>query len=718
MQAFAQWTVRRRWWVIGGWLVLVLALTALARLSGGAVYSNDFRFTGYDSQAARVLLEQQFPSAAGDSDQIVFHTTAGKVTDPAVHETVQAMIARVARLPHVVGVSDPYAPPGQAIARDGATGFATVTFDTDANGLPEDAVTRVIDSARAARTATLQVELGGQAIEQTVSAGPGAATFAGLAAAVLVLLLLFGSVTAMLMPIITALLAILAGTQVNALISRALDLNSATEAIALMIALGVGIDYSLFVVSRYRVLLAEGKEPRTAAAQSVNTSGRAVLSAGCLVVLALLGMLLLRVTITDAIAVTAAVEVALTMTAAITLLPAMLSLLGHRVNSLKVPGRHPGRSLRLDAWVGLVRRRRWLFAVAVTGLLVALAAPIATMRLGSSDAGADPANSTTYKAYTLLANGFGPGVNGPLILAVAMPGPDGAAALADLATAVRADRGVSSVSPPHTDPSGSAAVVEVYPRTSPQSAPTSDLVHRLRDSVIPRATAGTGLVVHVGGPTATFIDLSSLLASRLVPFVAVVVAIGFLVLLVQFRSVAIPLTAAALNLLSVTAALGVVVAVFQYGWTGLPTGPVQFALPVMMFAIVFGLSTDYQVFLLTNMHQEWRAHHDNDRAVRTGMRRVSGIITGAALIMVAVFGSFVLGGQRLLEEIGVGLAVAVALDAFLIRFILVPAVMFIIGRRNWLLPRRLTWLPRLHAEPESPPVEPVPAVVGSAPRAR
>jgi putative drug exporter of the RND superfamily len=623
MHEFARGVVRRRWWVIGGWLVLVLGLTAVSRLAGGAVYSNDFHFSGYDSQAARVMLEQQFPSAAGDNDQIVFHATAGQLTAPAVRDRMRAMLAAVRTLPHVVGVADP------DVAEGGATAFATVTFDADANRLPKAAVTRVIDTARAARTPDLQVELGGQAIEQTESAGPGAATVVGLGAAVLVLLVLFGSVVAMLMPIMTALIAILAGTDVNAVLSHGLDLNSATEAVALMIALGVGIDYSLFVVSRFRTLLAAGEDPEAAAAGAVNTSGRAVVFAGCLVMLALLGMLLLRVTITDGIAVTAAVEVAFTMVASITLLPAVLSLLGHRINRLRVRGQRPA-SNRLAAWTRLVRRRRWLFAGAVTGLLLALAAPVVTMRLGSSDAGTDPAGTTTRKAYDLLADGFGPGVNGPLLLAINMPTP---AALQELANAVRADPGVSSVSPPRVNPAGTAAVMQVYPRASPQSAQTSDLVHRLRDSAIPHAT---GLTVHVGGPTATFIDLSSLLAGRLLPFVAVVVAIGFVVLLALFRSVVVPLTAAVLNLLSIGAALGVVVLVFQSG-----SAPVQFALPVMMFAIVFGLSTDYQVFLLTNMHHEWNEHHDNDRAVSTGMTRVSGIITGAAIIMIAVFGFFV-----------------------------------------------------------------------------
>jgi len=716
MQAFARWSVRHRWWVIGGWVVLVLGLGVLSRLAGGATYTNDFAFSGYDSQDARVVLQEQFPHAAGDSDQIVFHTESGKVTDPAVRGRMQAMIKQVARLPHVAGVTDPYVSGGQAVSPDQATAFATVTFDAEANDLPKDAIHAVIDTAQAARTPAVQVELGGQAIAQTQSAGPSLATAAGLGVAALVLLVLFGSVTAMLMPILTALIAIAAGISVNALISHLMPINTSTEAIALMIALGVGVDYSLFIVSRFRSLLAEGRTAHQAAAGSVNTSGRAVLFAGALVVLALLGMLLLGVSITDGIAVTSAVEVAFTMAASLTLLPAVLSLLGRRVNSLRVPGRHPDRpaaiSPRLHAWARLVRRARWPLAAGTIIVLAVMAMPVLTLRLGSSDASADPPDTTTHKAYTLIADGFGPGANGPLVLAATLPAPSGTrvpgtgapdtTAIANLVKAIKSDPGVGSVSPPRTNPAGTAAVLQVYPITSPQSAATGDLVHRLRDTVIPRATAGTGMAVHVGGPTATFIDLSSLLGRGLVPFIGVVVAIGFVVLLMVFRSLAIPLTAAVMNLLSIGAALGVVVAVFQHGWTGLATGPIHFALPVMMFAIVFGLSTDYQVFLLSRVQEEWHTHHDNARAVHDGMGRVSGIITSAAVIMVAVFGSFIVGGQRLLQEIGVGLAVAVALDAFLIRFIAVPAIMYILGDRNWRFPRWLRWLPRLHIETDEP----------------
>lgn len=717
MRSFAWWPARHPWLVIAGWVAVVLLALGLSAAAGGAKYDNNITLpSGYGSQQAQALLQRDFPQAAGDQDQIVVHTTAGRVTDPAVRGRLAAMFTRMARLPHVAAVASPYDSRGQAISRDARTAFAVVTFDAQANDLPAGAVTTVIAAAQAARTPTLQVALLGEAVENSESSGPSQATVVGLGVAVLVLLVLFGSVVAMLMPIVTAGVAIGAGIGVNSLITHVLNENTATLAIALMIALGVGIDYSLFIVSRFRGLLAGGRRPDEAAAGSVNTSGRAVLLAGSIVVLALLVMLMLGVSITTGIAVGAAVEVAFAVAAALTLLPAVLSLLGPRVNRLRVPGRHPTGSTgsaRLSAWATLVRKTRWATAAAVIIVLGALALPLLAVQLGEPDASADPPGSTTRQAYHLLADGFGPGFTGPLVVAATLAtapraAPSDTAVLGRLASSIRSQPGVASVIPPQVSPAGTAAVLQVYPATSPQAAATGDLVSRLRGTVIPRATAGTGVTAYVGGPTATYIDIAAVLSGRLLPFVAVVLVIGMAALLMVFRSVAIPLTAAAANLLSIGAALGVVVAVFQFGWTGLPPGPVDFAIPVMTFAIVFGLSTDYQVFLLSRVHEEWLARHDNARAVHDGMTRVSSVITGAAVIMIAVFASFVAGGLRLLQEIGTGFAVAVALDAFLIRFALVPALMYILGDWNWRLPGWLNWLPRLHVEsagtePPGPP---------------
>ncbi|MGW0665107.1 MMPL family transporter [Streptodolium elevatio] len=703
MRVFGQWSVRHRKWVIGAWVALLLLLAGVATLAGGQDYKNSISLPESDSQTAQAITRDAFPTAAGDVDRIVIHSTSGALTDPATRDRVQPMLKQVAELPRVVSVTDPYANRDQAISKDGKTAFATVTFDATADELPKQAVSRVIETAQSARAPALEVELGGQAIEQSASSGPGPLLAIGLAAPVLVLLLLFGSVTAMLMPLLTALVALGAGFCVNALITHVMDLGTSSEAIASMIALGVGVDYSLFIVSRFRDLLAEGADPRKAAAEAVNTAGRAVLFAGGIVVFALLVLLLFGVSITSGIAVASAVEVFFTMVAALTLLPAVLSLLGHRVNSLRVPGRRVTRSTgispRSAAWSRLIQRRRWVATSGVLALMVLLSLPVLDLHQGNPDAGTDPPSSTSYKAYHLLADGFGPGFNGPLQLVATLPAPSDPGVLTSLADTIAADTGVASVGVPRVNPDGTVAVLSVTPTTSPQAAATADLVHRLRDTVIPRATAETGVHVHVGGPTAGFIDLSEKLGSRFLPFIAVVLAIGFVLLLLLFRSLAIPLTAAVLNLLSISAALGVVGFVFKHGLTGLPPAPVSFAVPVMMFAIVFGLSTDYQVFLLTRVQEEWLTHHDNARAVRDGMGRVNGVITGAAVIMIAVFGSFALGGELLFQQIGIGFAVAVALDAFLLRFVLVPAVMHILGDRNWRLPRQLIRLPRIHLEP-------------------
>ncbi len=704
MRSFAQWSVRHRRWVIGGWLAAVLVLVGLSQATGASYNDNVTLPSGYGSQQAQTLLNRHFARAAGDQDQIVVHVSTGTVTDPAIRDYLDAMFNHVARLPHVASVASPYDSQGQAISHDGRTAFATVTFDAPANDLPNSAVQTVIRTAQAARSPTIQVALLGEAIENTESSGPGQATFVGLGVAVLVLLVLFGSVIAMLMPILTVLVAIGAGISVNAFISHVMNLNAATLAVALMIALGVGVDYSLFIVSRFRTLLAQGHTPQQAASGAVNTSGRAVLFAGTIVVLALLGMLLLGVSITNGIAVSAAIEVAFTMLAALTLLPAVLSLLGGRVNRLRVPGRHPASlavagSGRLSAWATLVQRRRRVLTVAVVAVLLVLALPLLSLHLGEPDASADPPSSTTHQAYELLTQGFGPGFTGPLLLAAELPNPADIAVVKHLVAIARAEPGVASVTPVQVNPARTAAVVQVYPTTSPQATPTSQLVHRLRDTTIPAAVTGTGVTVYVGGPTATYIDLADLLASRLLPFLTVVLAIGFLLLLLVFRSLAIPITAVVLNLLCIGAALGIVVGVFQHGWTGLSAGPVNFAVPTMTFAIVFGLSTDYQVFLLSRIKEEWDDHHDNTRAVHDGITQASSIITSAAIIMIAIFGSFTVGGQLLLQQFGVGFAVAVALDAFFIRFALVPAVMYLLGDRNWQLPSWLRWLPKLHAEP-------------------
>jgi RND superfamily putative drug exporter len=638
---------------------------------------------------------------------------------------VSATIARVSKLPHVTAVVSPYDAGSRAISPGGTIGFATVTFNEQASQLPKAAVQRVISSAESARSSTLQVELGGQAIEQAQQASIGFATLVGILAAMVILLISFGSFVAMGLPIVTAALGLAAGIGVIGLTSQIIDIADFGSQLALMIGLGVGIDYALFIVTRYREnYRSNGGDVDAAVEGAMSTSGRAVLFAGVTVVIALLGMFALGVNLLNGVAIAAALGVVLVLAASLTLLPALLRLAGRRIGEA---GR--GRAARVSdgpgfwaRWVGAVQRRPALSAVAATAVMLALAAPALGLRLGASDAGNDPAGQTTRKAYDLIAEGFGKGFNGPLQLAVKLPRANASTELAQLGAALRTTPDVASVAAPRLDAAGGTASIQVYPRSSPQSAQTTSLVTRLRGSVLPPIERVTGTTVYVGGATAIQVDFAHVLSSKLPLFIGIVIALSALLLLVVFRSFVIPLQAAVMNLLSIGAALGVVQAVFERGWLssvfGVSPGPIEAFIPVMAFAIVFGLSMDYEVFLISRVHEEWQARGDASAAVREGVAHTGRVISAAALVMVAVFGSFALGGSRVLELFGVMLATAVFLDAFVIRMILLPAVLELLGPRTWAFPRGLDRrLPRLAIEPHTAPRRahpPVPALEEAA----
>jgi RND superfamily putative drug exporter len=697
MSRFARWCVRHRWLVIIGWLVALVVLVGVARGAGDA-YANNFELPESDSQEAMDLLEEKFPSQSGATAQVVFHTTEGLVADAAVREPMGEVFAEIAELPHVVGVESPYEQGrDRAISSDRRTAFATVQFDAPAPELDGEVTDAVTDTAQAAATDTLQVELSGGAVGPETSESERY----GLIAAVIILLVMFGSVVAMGLPIITALCALAAGMSVIGLMTHVLDIANITSVMAAMISLGVGIDYALFIVSRFRAQLAQGRPVEDAVVTAIDTSGRAVLFAGLTVVIALLGLLLLGIRLLQGMAVGTSVGVLFTMIAALTLLPAVLGALGHRVNKLRVPGRHPERAPAVspfwDRWAQMVQRRPWTTFLLSGGLLVLLLVPAFSLRLGSSDAGNDPEDSTTRQAYDLLADGFGPGFNGPLLVVAELPDAGGIADVKALAADVGDDPGVAGVTPVTPNPDGDIATFQAYPSSAPQDEATSDLVHHLRDDLIPDSTRGTGLDVHVGGSTATFIDLGELITERLPLFIGGVIALSLLLLMAVFRSILIPLKAAAMNVLAIAAGFGVLVAVFQWGWLGdlfgvTRVGPVESFLPVIVFAILFGLSMDYEVFLLSRVREEWVHTGDNSRSVRAGLGATGGVITAAALIMITVFGSFILGGERITQELGLGMASVVLLDAVVVRMALVPSVMELMGRFNWYLPR---WLDRL-----------------------
>ena len=699
MLNIARWTMAHRRIVVVAWIVAAVGIFAVSS-SVGKKSASDLTLPGTGSQQAANLLTSRFPAQAGDADQIVFHARTGTLTSAADRATIGTTLAKVARLPHVTGVVSPYAAGAHSISRNGTIAFATVSFDERAGRVPKSAVNRVIATSEAARSASLQVEFGGQAIEQAQQSSLGFATIVGIAAAVLILLISFGSFSAMGLPIATALLGLGAGLGVITLASHVIAMPDFASELALMIGLGVGIDYALFIVTRFRESYRRnGGDVRQAVEAAMNTSGRAVVFAGATVVIALLGMFALGVSVLNGAAVAAAIGVVLVLTASLTLLPALLGFAGRRIGEAGSRGgdedADTGRPGFWHRWVHQVQRRPAVTAIAATALMLVFAAPALGLRLASSDAGNDPATQTTRQAYDLLAKGFGPGFNGPLQVAVALPKAHDTAALKQVTAAVAATPGVASVAAPRLNPTATAAAVTAYPTTSPQSAQTSGLVARVRGDVLPPVERTTGARVYVGGATASQVDFSHVLSSKMPLFIAVVIALAGLLLLLVFRSLVIPVQAAVMNLLSIGAALGVVQAVFERGWLGglfgVQAGPIDAFIPVLTFAIVFGLSMDYEVFLVSRVHEEWTARGDASAAVREGLARTGRVITAAAAVMVAVFGAFAISGNRVLEMFGLAMATAVFLDAIVVRLLLLPAVLQLLGRTTWTLPR---WLER------------------------
>ncbi len=694
----AQWAVRHRRTVVIGWLVLLIGALGLAG-AVGTKFANNFSLPGTESQRAADLLKRDFPAQAGDSDQIVLAARQGAVTDAAVRSRVAPMLAAVARLPHVTGVVSPYTTKGaRAISPEGKVAFATVTFDEKANVLPPAATERVITVAKSAGSPQLQVALGGQAIEQVQKPSLGAATAIGLLAAIIVLLVTFGSLIAMGLPIITALLGLGTGIGLAGLASRLIGMPDFATELAAMIGLGVGIDYALFIVTRFRENYLVDGDVQSAIVGAMDTAGRAVLFAGLTVIIALLGQFALGVEFLYGLAVASSLAVLMTMLAALTVLPALLSRFGERIGRRR-GGRRRGRRTSAASnaptgfwvrWSGFIERHPWQGAIAGLAIMLTLCAPALALRLGNSDAGNNPLGQTTRQAYDLLAKGFGPGFNGPLQVVASLPRPNDTAVLTSIASALRATSDVASVSAARLSPRGLTAVFSVYPRSAPQALATTELVSTLRQRTLPPLAASTATTLLVGGTNAITIDFTHVLSNKLPLFIAVVVLLSALLLLVVFRSLVIPLQAAVMNLLSIGASLGVVVAIFQWGWLGsifnVKGAPIQAFIPVMLFAIVFGLSMDYEVFLISRVHEEWTRTRDPRQAVRHAVASTGRVITAAATIMICVFLSFVVGGERVLELFGLSLASAVFLDAFIVRSLLLPSVLQILGRRTWALP--------------------------------
>ena len=712
MASFARWCYRHRVIVVIAWLVVLFSVVGIERVVGSS-YSNTFSLPGTESARAQTLLTSALPKQAGDSDTIVWHVKSGKVTDPAVQAQIEALLNKVAASPSVAAVRSPYVPAGAAqISRDGTIAYATVDFTKLAQSLPKADVKHVIALVKAANAGSLQVEIGGQAIEQVSMTPPSNSEAIGLIAAAIIILIAFGSFMGMLLPLIAAVVALGTATFAVDLFTHAVSVAVLAPTLAALIGLGVGIDYALFIITRYRDGLKAGHTPEEAAVRSLNTAGRAVLFAGGTVCAALLGLLVLRLSFLDGLAYASVITVLLTVATALTLLPALLGFMGTRVLSrrerrqLAESGPQVGHTTGFWArWAHFVSRHPVVLALIAVIVMLTLASPVLNLRLGLSDAGNDPASTTTRKAYDLLAAGFGPGSNGPLLLVAQVGSPADTAALGKLTQSLQTVPNVAAVVPFPSKPGAKVAIVEVIPKTAPQDVPTSNLITHLRSVVIPAAEQGTSLRVHVGGATAIFDDFAAIISAKLPLFIGVIIGLGFLLLLIAFRSFLIPATAAAMNLLAAAASFGVVVAFFQWGWgsnllgLGRP-GPVEAFLPVIMLAVLFGLSMDYQVFLVSRMHEEWVHTRDNHHSVIVGQATTGRVITAAAAIMISVFVAFVFGGQRVIAEFGIGLAVAVFLDAFILRTVLVPSLMHLFGRANWWLPAAVDKrMPHLSVEP-------------------
>jgi uncharacterized membrane protein YdfJ with MMPL/SSD domain len=696
---------RHRWTTLFVWLAGVACLITLWTRFGAPAQDN---FSGSDPGQA--LLNKHFPHASGDALTLAIDSKA-PLSDPATRARIEAALTPFEHAPHVTSVTNPYRTPGQ-LSRDGHIAFATVQFDVVSTKISNAEAEALMHDATTASGNGITFSLGGDVVDLAETPYGGPSDGIGVTAAAVVLLIAFGSFLAMGLPIATAVLGIGAGLSVIALLGHIFPAPSFSPIIAAMIGLGVGVDYALFIVTRYREGLVAGRAPEDAAVTAMRTAGRTVLIAGATVVIGMMGLLVLRQPLLNGVAVAAAATVAMVLLGSLTLLPALLGFSGTRLakrsrllawrrnrsatdgRSARIPtaerGRAPSAGAGLaERWAGVIQRRPVLATVVSTGILLALAAPALGMKLNFPDESAQARGTMGYASYATMARGFGPGFDAPVIVAAALPTP--AASTARLAAAIGHTPGVAAVTPVVRSADGKAAMLIAYPTTGEQDTATNALVNHLRTDVIPAATAGTGIRAYLTGPNAGGVAFANLVSQRLPWLIAVVVLVSMVLLTVMFRSVTIAVKAAVMNLLSISAAYGVLVLITQDGWLrqvfGFPENvPVTTWVPMFLFVILFGLSMDYEVFLLSRIRESYDATGDNAASVAHGLARTARVITAAAAIMIVVFLSFVAGGNVSVKQIGLGLAVAVLIDATLVRMVLVPGVMELLGKANWWLP--------------------------------
>ncbi len=694
------------WRAIGIWVLVIAAIGVASNTLGGAL-QNNFSIPNSDAQKATDLLQKRFPARAGDSATIVFHTD-GKLTDPAAKQAVAAALAAATKVSHVTGAGDPYTSESGQISENGNIGYADVQFDDQAWSLPENVIPdfkAAVDGA--VKGSPVQVAYTGQAAQEMPK--QGASEGLGILAAIIILLIVFGTVVAAVLPLFLALLAVGLGLTILTLAAGFTDFNTITPIIATMIGLGVGIDYSLFIVTRFRQALHDGATPRDAAAMAASTAGRAVIFAGVTVAISVVGLVTVGLGFITKMGIGASLTVLTSVAVAVTLLPAVLALLGHRIDRIKLPFiKTPDDTLAAQQntavakWGRFVTKRPLLFTLAPLAIMLALAAPVLSIQLGAADAGTAPKDTTQRVAYDWLAKGFGPGFNGPLIVVVDTKGDMAAADNIDAAIAELPN--VAFVTPPIPNPAKDTAIITVYAKSAPQDTATGDLVRTLRSTTIPAAVQGTPAVAYVGGSTAAFDDIATQIFSRIPIFLLFVVGITVLILTMAFRSVVIAAKAALTTILSCAASFGILTLVFQKGYgaslIGLDkTGPIESFLPVIVFALIFGLSMDYEVFLVSRIREAYIGGDTPRAAVTDGVATIGRVIVAAALIMSAVFFAFLTGVDRTIKEFGLGLGMAIVLDAFLIRLTLVPAFMYLLDEKAWYIPRWLDKiLPRLTVE--------------------
>ncbi|HEY0186663.1 MAG TPA: MMPL family transporter [Cellulomonas sp.] len=713
MSSLARFCYRRRRGVLAAWVVALVALAAVAFSMGTAFRTATDLPDSESSRAYALMAEAGIGTDGTSTGTVVWRTEGTAIDDPAVEEEVAAMLAEIADLPGIEAVTSPYTEAGAAqVNADAQTAYASLTTTDDADA---DQVREVTDSYA---SSSLAVAVGGTAFSDLPEASHGTEAI-GVIAALVILLLVFRSGWAAALPILTGVTGVVTSLLLVVIGAHAVDLDSTSLTMGALIGLGVGIDYALFIVNRYRNALLAGATVPQAIAQAVTTSGRAVVFAGLTVMAALIGMFVVGLGVLTGMGQAAAVTVLFTVLAAITLLPALLGMLGTKVLSRSQRAalaagetvQHTGRASVSARWATRVQRAPRRSAALALLLLVALAVPALSMRVGNADATSDPAGSATREYADLMGPAFGEGIDATLVLVAEIPDDAAAQAFTALVAALPEVDDVAAVQAAPLQDGQTIAVAALTPSSSSGSEATEDLVNTLRDDVIPAATDGTDLQVSVGGETATNIDISQALMGRLPLYLGLVALLGFVLLAIAFRSILVPLVGALTNLVTLAVGLGAVTAIFQLGWgselLGVGSGaPIMYIVPVIIVGVMFGLSMDYQVFLVSRMHEEWGRTRDNARSVRVGVAETGRVIATAATIMLAVFASFGFSGQRIVSAIGIGLAIAVVLDAFVVRLTLVPALMKLIGRRNWSYPRwadRIT--PHFSVEGETPEAE-------------